>query len=185
MRSRIIPSIAAAVILLAVVVTACTDRSPVAPSAPGRTHLASGVTADLVSGTPQILACPSLTADSTVGTVGPGGGTVAVGMTRIDIPAGAVQQATDFAVVVPASTLMEVEIHAVGQTTFLFARPVIITIDYSRCASDAVPAGASLQGVHIDLATGTVLDTMGGLVDTGARTVSFLTGHLSGYAVAY
>ena len=88
-------------------------------------------------------------------------------------------------IVVPASQYMEVDVHAVGLTTLLFHRPVNITIDYSRCGPDAIPPGAQLQGVFIDTQSNEVLQEMGGVDDRAAHKITFSTGHLSGYAVAY
>jgi hypothetical protein len=136
-------------------------------------------------GSPQLLACPSATTQQTTGVVGLLGGILQLGNTTISIPAGAVLLPTLFEIVVPASPYMEVEIHAVGLTSFLFHEPATISIDYSRCGDGAIPDGAQLQGVYIDPITHAVLSEMGGADDRAAQRVTFTTGHLSGYAVAY
>lgn len=139
---------------------------------------------DAASG-PQLLACSAdTTQQGPVTVIGPDGGTLAFGDATVSIPANAVAQATPFQIVVPATAEVKAEIHAVGLSTYLFQQPVQVTLDYSRCATDQVPAGATLEGVYVD-STNTVLQEMGGTVDTVNRTVTFTTGHLSGYAVAY
>lgn len=134
---------------------------------------------------PTLLACPADTgAQSPASVIGVLGGTLSFDGASISIPANAVLQPTEFQIVVPQSRYMKVEIHAVGLASFLFQEPVQVTLDYSRCPADAVPAGATLQAVYVD-STDTVLQQMGGTVDTVNRRVTFTTGHLSGYAVAY
>jgi hypothetical protein len=138
-----------------------------------------------IASSPTLLSCPSTGTQTTTGVVGLLGGVVSLGAARIEVPFGAVLDPTLFEIVVPASPYMEVEIHAVGLSSFLFRRPVQVTIDYSRCGDSAIPDGAQLQGVYIDGVTKSVLQEMGGTDDRAARRITFSTGHLSGYAVAY
>ena len=153
--------------------TAPSTQAPIAPR-----H-------EIVAGTPTLLACPSTGTQTVTGVVGLLGGSLSLGSTKITIPVGAVLEPTLFQIVIPESQYMEVEVHAVGLTSFLFKRPVQITIDYSRCSDDAIPAGAQLQGVYIDGDTKAVLQQMGGVDDHDSRRITFSTPHLSGYAVAY
>lgn len=133
---------------------------------------------------PHLLVCPVGTSYSDRRTIGPKGGSVGARGSRIYIPAGAVAQETDFELVVPAGQYMAVEIHAVGRESFTFAEPATIVINYARCPNDAVPTGG-LAGAWINSATGQVLQVMGGRADRQGNKLSFSTGHLSGYAVAY
>lgn len=134
---------------------------------------------------PQLLLCATTQTQQVTGVIGLLGGVLSLGATQVAIPAGAVLQPTLFEIDIPASQYMEVDIHAVGLSTFIFQQPVNITIDYSRCNPSAVPAGAQLEGAYIDTQTYAVLQQMGGINDTIARSITFPTGHLSGYAVAY
>lgn len=137
------------------------------------------------SAAPTLLSCPTDSAQqSATALIGVLGGTLSLGGNSITIPANAVAQPTTFQIVVPPSPHMKVEIHAVGLASFLFQQPVQVTIDYSRCPASAVPAGATLQAVYVD-STDAVLQQMGGTADPVNRNVTFTTGHLSGYAVAY
>ena len=135
------------------------------------------------SSTPTLIECPSDQTLSTSGLVGLLGGSVQLGATGITIPGGALTAPTLFQVTVPASRFMEIDVSAVGFTSFLFQQPVTITIDYSRCnRNDLNPQ--TLQVWHIDPVTHQMLENMGGVVDSVAKHITFTTGHLSGYAVA-
>src|ERR1051325_3752010 len=140
----------------------CTDSVAAPPAA---TSQPPSARSDLQS-SPQLLACPSTETQQTTGVIGLLGGVLSLGGTNVQIPFGAVLQPTLFQIVVPQSQYMEVDVHAVGLTSFLFHQPVDITIDYSRCGDDAVPSGAQLQGVYIDPASHTVLQEMGGTNDS-------------------
>jgi hypothetical protein len=165
---------------LALIAASCTDVAV----APTEMHNSAGARfAD--ASEPRLLVCPSSETRQTTGIVGPLGGILTLGNTRVQIPLGAVLEPTLFQIVVPASQYMEVEVHAVGLTSFLFRRPVDLTIDYSRCGDDAIPSGAQLQGVYIDGDSKAVLHEMGGTDNRAARKITFSTGHFSGYAVAY
>ncbi len=134
---------------------------------------------------PQLLVCPTQEEASARAVIGPQGGTLGARGTSITIPAGVVPVPTQFEVLVPVSNYMEVEIHAVGQSSYTFAQPATITINYARCPGEAIPAYATLEGAYIESGTRRVLERMGGTTDKTGRKVTFTTGHLSGYAVAY
>jgi len=132
---------------------------------------------------PSLIECPTNQTSSTSALVGLLGGSVQLGATGIRIPSGALTAPTLIQVTVPASRFMEIDVSAVGFTSFLFQQPVTITIDYSRCnRNDLNPQ--TLQVWHIDPVTHQLLENMGGVVDTVAEQITFTTGHLSGYAVA-
>lgn len=169
-RSGILVSIFA--VLLAV--TSCGEPRATAPQA---------AVSRSQSGSPTLIECPTNQTLSTSGLVGLLGGSVQLGATGITIPDGALTAPTLIQVTVPASRFMEIDVSAVGFTSFLFQQPVTITIDYSRCnRNDLDPQ--TLQVWHIDPLTHQMLENMGGVVDTATQHITFTTGHLSGYAVA-
>jgi hypothetical protein len=86
-------------------------------------------------------------------------------------------------VTVPASTYMEVDVTANDLLSFLFVKPVTITIDYSRCPT-SVTAGKALTVWHINTQTKALIANMNGVNDPARRKISFTTTHLSGYAIA-
>ena len=135
------------------------------------------------SSSPSLIECPTNQTLSTSALVGLLGGSVQLGATGITIPNGALAAPTVIQVTVPASRFMEIDVSAVGFTSFLFEQPVTITIDYSRCNRNNLNQQA-LQVWHIDPNTHQLLENMGGVVDTAAKHITFTTGHLSGYAVA-
>lgn len=140
------------------------------------------VSRDLV-GSPSLVECPTNQTTSTSGVVDLLGGTVQLGATGITIPSGALADPTLIQVTVPSSRFMEIDVSAVGFTSFLFQQPVTITIDYSRCNRSDIDQ-QTLHVWHIDPVTKALLEDMGGTDDKLARQITFTTGHLSGYAVA-
>ncbi|MDB4874485.1 MAG: hypothetical protein JWM41_931 [Gemmatimonadetes bacterium] len=176
------PSILGAGLLLGA--AACMDLATTPTAATAAAAQSPPARADAQS-SPQLLVCPATQTQRTTAIVGLLGGIVDLGGARIEIPFGAILQPTLLEIVVPESQYMEVEVHAVGLTSFLFHRAVDITIDYSRCGPDAIPPGAQLQGVYIDGDSKAVLQQMGGVDDRASHSITFSTGHLSGYAVAY
>ena len=176
MRARLL--LAAAALVMSG--TSCLDSTN-NPTAPAR----SPVTAnrDAVSEL-QLLSCAANESQQTSALLGLLGGTVSLGGTSLHLPFGSVLSGQLFQIVVPASNYMEVDVHAVGLTSFLFQSPATITIDYSRCV-DSIPEGAQLHAVYIDSDTKAILQDMGGANDSLAHRITFSTPHLSGYAVAY
>ena len=139
----------------------------------------------LVPSGPRLLSCPNyvpkvgtLVADPLLG------GSLTLAGTTVSIPAGAVSSLTTFLVTIPASPYMEVDVVADGLTSFLFNTPVTITIDYSRCTSPK-SYNKTLDAWHINTVTKEFIEDMNGTDDKAARKVTFQTGHLSGYALAY
>jgi hypothetical protein len=154
------------------------------PTAPAGHSVPGGAVQPSVAGVaPDLLVCPSDTTSSAQATIGLLGGTVGAGRTRIVIPPGAVLVPRVFTVTVPASRLMEVQITAQGFDHFQFLLPVQVTIDYSRCGENP-SALAALSAYYIDERTKWPLQLMPGSDDKSARAYTFVTDHLSGYAIA-
>ena len=131
---------------------------------------------------PTLASCPTTETHSAQRTVGILGGSITAGGTSIHIPAGAVVTPTAFEVTVPASAHMEVAVTAQGHAHYRFLLPVTIEIDYSRC--DSKVADATLSVYHIDELLKTLLERMLGVDDKARRRYTFVTDHLSGYAIA-
>jgi hypothetical protein len=138
----------------------------------------------LAGDSPTLLQCPSSQTFFTLGIVGVLGGVVDLGGTLIDIPAGALTAPTLITITIPASRYMEIGVRANRLASFLFQEPVSITIDYSRC-SDAVLEGKTLTVWQINPFTNQFIEHMGGTDDRAAKKITFETGHLSGYAIAF
>ena len=165
----------------------CAD-SPVAPSAAMSDAAlgSSSSTATPAAGTTgdRLLACPAAVGDSATVVIDRRGGSVRAAGSELRVGPGAVSKPTAFTIVVPASSVMEVEIHAEGVPSYQFRHRVEVTIDYSRCAPSALPAG-SLAAWYIDSSTKRGLQNMRAEDDRANQRVTFYTDHLSGYAVVY
>lgn len=175
-----------ALALAALAAAACSD-APMAPrsAVPIVESQTSALASVSLAGSSssQYLACPSTHTFSASKVIGPRGGIVAVSGSALAIPPGAVPVPTRFTFVVPASDIMQVEAHAEGVEHYIFNRPVLITIDYSRCAQSA-EAMPSLSAWYIDTGTRSPLSWMGGIDDRRSHRLFFSTEHLSGYAVS-
>lgn len=175
-------TLALVVVVGAIGCAGAADDAPTAPVALSRAPRPGRGTADQTSGV--LLACPTKSEVRAAAWIGPAGGSVEARGATLTVPAGAVAAATLFEVVVPVSETMVVDVHAVGVEAFRFRTPATITLNFARCDGTAVPLDL-LQGAHVDLATGAILELMGGVVDQSGHKLSFATPHLSGYAVAY
>lgn len=131
----------------------------------------------------SLVQCPSNTTTSATAVVGPLGGLVNVGGTSIEIPAGALLSPATVTVTVPASNYMEVDISVEGVEHFVFEQPVVVTLNYERCNRSDIDA-QPLSVWYIDSESKQLLEPMGGVDNKLLRTITFTTGHLSGYAVA-
>lgn len=130
-----------------------------------------------------LVECPTNSSSSASELITPLGGTVSAGGTTIAVPAGAVLVPTTITVTVPASNYMEVDISVPGVEHFVFEQPATVTLSYARCTRSDIDK-SPLTVWHIDGGSKALLEHMGGLDDKLARTVTFPTGHLSGYALA-
>lgn len=166
------------------VVLALTLGAIAACMAPGITDPATpGASALRDQGVANLIECPSSETTSNSALVTPLGGLVSVGGTSVSIPAGALLAATTVTVTVPASQYMEVDVSVEGLEHFIFELPVTITVSYARCNRSDIDH-APLMAWYIDSETNAPLELMGGVDDKLTRTVTFTTGHLSGYALA-
>jgi len=185
---------------------ACAAPDAVAPS-PGlsvgaRPEIARGLAAfELPMGDrdPTLLYCPTPSTRRVVQDVDPAlGGVVGVAGTFIAIPPGAIPGAAGalvpVSVEVPASSYAEVSIRVGEVEHFQFASSVAITIGYGRCVAALDPTGgegspatglqATLDAWHIEPGSYALLENMGALDDRRKMALTFLTDHVSGYALA-
>ena len=132
---------------------------------------------------PKLLTCPVNQTTSASGLLTPLGGSLSLGGHRIEVPVGALQLPVLITLTEPASSYMEISVHVAGVDYFEFELPVTLTISYDRCSRSNIER-ESLQAWYIDEVTKTLLENLGGYDNKLARTVTFRTGHLSGYALA-
>lgn len=161
---------------LLVAAAGCADH----PAAPRPTEESAALLSDTEI---EFLHCPSATDRSVTGTVGTLGGSLAVDGHRFTLPPLAIAEPTTFTMTAPASEYVELEIHAHGYDSFQFLLPAEIEISYDRCEHEDIEHGA-LSVWYIDGLTGELLEFMGGVADADARSVTFSSGHLSGFIIA-
>jgi hypothetical protein len=113
-------------------------------------------------------------------TIGPEGGLLSLNGFVMVVPRGAVLDTTTFVMRVPKAEVLKVKIRARDEEHFVFAKPVTITLDYSRCRS--LPLDPTAW--YIDENTNSELEQMPGVNNATAQTFTLETGHLSGYALA-
>lgn len=159
---------------LAAVIAGCSaDRGAIAGPLNGRS----------ASDGPALISCGTSVTQSASGIIGPLGGVLETGHTRVSFPLGALSSLQPVTLTVPASNYAEIDVTVNGLVHYVFSQPVSVTIDYSRCASPALDS-VPLSVWYIDSQTKALLENMGGTDDKVAHTITFSTGHFSGYAVA-
>ena len=176
-------SLAGIVALLA----ACSDAPTApsaAPSAPRAVNAAvAAPSAITASPAATLFACENSKTRSASAVIGPRGGMVVVAGSALVVPPGAVSKPTTFTFTLPASPFLTVDVSARGAEHYSFARPVAISISYAHCAND-IP-DAPLGAWWVNAATLEQLGVMAGIDDRQHRRLTFVTDHLSGYAVVY
>lgn len=155
-----------------------------APSAElASTATTSGLAIVPTSAQSELLACPAMKAGQATRVIGPGGGLLRVDGQAVAIPRGAVTAPTRFTLTVPGSGYAEIDVKAEGFDHYVFARPVVVTIDYSMCGVE--PTAKPFSGWYIDQSSHQLLKDMAAVDDRYNQRLFFATDHFSGYAVAY
>lgn len=132
---------------------------------------------------PSLIQCPANAGTATSAVVGPLGGIVSLGATRVEIPAGALLDTVTVNVAEPTSPYMEIDVSVEGVEHFVFELPIVVTISYARCNRSDLDLRA-LSVWYINGETNELLEPMGGVDNKLSRTITFVTPHFSGYAVA-
>ena len=165
----------AAATLFLLAIASCGEERATGPEA-AATVLGLGATG--------LVQCPTDLSFSALDLVTPLGGIVSAAGSSISLPAGAVALPTLITVTVPASKYVEIDVTANNLASFLFDQPVSITIDYSRCSRTDIDR-EPLEVWHIDPLTKLRIETMESVDNKENRTITFTTGHLSAYAIAF
>ena len=165
-------SIGTAAVLAVLGAAACAEPSAPSRQAPSLAN-ASGQ---------SLVACESGQERSATATLTPLGGTLSVDGISVVVPAGALLAPTELTVHVPASRYLMVNIDAAGFEHFTFEAPITVSMDYGSCPPGQLEQGPIAVWYVGD--DGSMLERMPSLDDRGRKRVTFLTGHLSGYAIA-
>lgn len=167
---------------------ACSDAPTAPAAAPSAPRAVNAAVADpsAIAASPAatLFACENSRTRSASAVIGPRGGTVRVAGSALIVPPGAVPTATTFTFTLPESPYLTVDVSAAGVEHYSFARPVAISISYAHCSSASLP-DAPLGAWWVDAATLEQLGVMAGVDDRQHRRLTFVTDHLSGYAVVY
>ena len=133
----------------------------------------------------KLLVCPTMETSVASGLMDPIlGGLLTAAGTTVSVPPRAVTVPTLMVLTVPASIYVEIDVTVPGVESFLFNRPITVSIDYSRC-QQSILENRELMVWHLDPLTHSPLEDMQATDNRPARKITFETGHLSGYAIAY
>jgi hypothetical protein len=115
--------------------------------------------------------------------LGPLGGLLSLDGHSLLIPSGSLLNLALITLKQPATTFVEVDVRVNFRPHFQFAKPVTLTLDYSRCDASEIGEGP-VSVVEINPFTKAILREVGGVDNRDAERISFETDHFSGYAVA-
>jgi len=132
---------------------------------------------------PRLVTCPGGESATSTSELGPLGGVLSAGGVSVSVPAGALLEPVTMTLSVPASQYVEVDVSVEGVDHFLFETPVTVTMSYARCTRWDVLLFPNAV-FHIDSDSKQLLERMPTFDNKLTRTVTFTTGHLSGYALA-
>ena len=173
-------------IALLVLGASCSD-GPTAPRSPSPADSSSkllGLPIFGGGGSPKLLSCPSDETERTTALIGSLGGTLSLLGTSVTIPGGALLGDATVELTIPAGQYMEVDLTVNNGQHISFLQPVVVTIDYSRC-NRWTTLFKRLSVWNIDEDTKALLDNMGGIDNKLTQSITFITPHFSGFAIAY
>ena len=133
---------------------------------------------------PKLLTCPVNQSQSTSALIGVDGGTLSLAGTSVSVPLGALTGETTVELSIPSGNYMEVDLTVNGGQHINFLQPVIVTIDYSRCNRYSTLFKA-LSVWNVDPDTHDLLENMGGIDNKLTQSITFITPHFTGFAIAY
>lgn len=131
---------------------------------------------------PNVLRCGSSQPDSTTKQVGQGTTTIPCQGHQLKIPQGALPEGAEVTLSVPASDRVEVRITVNGQEHFPLQSPIELTLSYTRCRDDDLPAG-DLRIFRLTDDFSDIEEDLGGRDDRRGKKVTTGLDHLSGYLV--
>jgi len=159
----------------------CTDRSPLGVESRRSRPEADLLGLPLPNPLPNVglLSCTPLPYDSVTQTIGPAGGTLAVGAHTLTIPPGALETAVSITAVAPSDTVSHVRFQPQGLT---FQQPASLTLSYANCS-----LLGSLAPKQIAYTTDAlqILEYLPSLDELLGQTVTGQVQHFSEYAIAW
>lgn len=172
-------SVRAAAILAAALVLGSCDRIPVSPPSSAATPV-PGVRSDWFGGSLNLLlACQPLPYDSTSATIGPEGGSLAVGPHTFTVPAGALSAPTLITAVVRPDSVNAVRFTPQGLT---FQTPATLVMSYANCGTLSGLTPKRIAYTTDGLQILSILPSIDNLLQ---QTVTGQVSHFSQYAIAW
>ena len=169
---------------LLVLGASCSD-APTGPRTPAPADGSSKLLGLPIFGSsPKLLSCPTSETQSATALIGSLGGSLSLLGTSVTIPGGALLDDTSVELTIPAGQYMEVDLSVNNGQHINFLQPVVVTIDYSRCNRWST-LFKLLSVWNIDQDTKALLQNMGGIDNKLTQSITFVTPHFSGFAIAY
>lgn len=172
--------------LLGLMLVACDEPAATDPieGAPETEIVAPQLNVAAMSVAP--MSCPTTWPEVGHGLVTSRGGTIQVGQSRIDVPAGAVKAPTAITMIMHASPYMLIEMRANGRDHFQFEKPIEVTIDYSHCEAPTtmMSEAADRTAWYVDEGLGIPVEAMSTTDDPAEQRLNFTTDHFSVYIIA-
>ena len=169
---------------LLVLGASCSD-APTGPRTPSPADGSSKLLGLPIFGSsPKLLSCPTTETQSATALIGSLGGSLSLLGTSVTIPGGALLDDTSVELTIPAGQYMEVDLTVNNGQHINFLQPVVVTIDYSRCNRFST-LFKLLSVWNIDQDTKALLQNMGGIDNKLTQSITFVTPHFSGFAIAY
>jgi hypothetical protein len=130
-----------------------------------------------------LIQCSRADFDFRLALLGPLGGLLSLDGHSLFVPIDALLNLAFVTMREPATTNVEVDVRVNFRPHWQFAKPVTVTLDYSRCEASDIGEGP-VTVVEINSFTKEILREVGGVDNRDAEKISFETDHFSGYAVA-
>ncbi|HEX9486968.1 MAG TPA: hypothetical protein VF976_07865 [Gemmatimonadales bacterium] len=126
-----------------------------------------------------LVRCTPLSPDSVSQTIGPLGGTLAVGPHRLFIPPGALDAPVEITAMAPADTVNRIRFEPQGLT---FNQPASLTMSYANCGALASLVPKRIAYTDDALA---ILELLPSVDNLATLTVTGCLEHFSDYAIAW
>lgn len=175
---------ATTLIAAALLAVACDTPTPNEPAAATRSQSPTGQLHSMAdggadAGAPgQVVACSSHAVQFDTATIGPSGGTLVVGNSRLIVPPGALLTPTLISGTIPDTSIAIIQFEPTG---LHFGKPAGLQLDVSGCNP---PQSGSPAVVYVD-ENGNVQERIDAVFSNDWHTVAAPIEHFSGYAFAF
>jgi hypothetical protein len=102
----------------------------------------------------------------------------------VTIPLGALLSDVTVTLTVPAGTRRAIDVSVEGSEGFIFELPITVTVSYAQCPATLRTLLIPISAWHYNPDPFQLLQLMPSIDNKVLRSVTFTTGHLSGYLLA-